>query len=285
MKQTLEKRIKKAKMNPAVVSREIENFILEQMTGFNRFYNLKGGVIGLSGGIDSTTVAYLAKKAFDRYNNENPDKEQLTLYGLIMPAKANNGKDQRDGERVANLLGIEYKIIEIEPVLQARESINDIFKNSFHKGNAASRERMIQLYAEASARKSLVLGTGNYDEDYCIGYFTKFGDGGVDCNPIGNLPKRLVRELAQYMGVPMDLVSRTPTAGLWDGQTDENELGYTYNHVETVMNGFAQGFTEKEIIEITGYEPSIVEDIQKRHDGTEHKRILPPVPKISLRYE
>lgn len=281
-KEGLEMRIKKAKIDPALVSRQIEDFIVEQVT----LAGAKGGIVGLSGGIDSTTVAYLAKIAFDRYNAGNPNKDQLMLYGMIMPAGKLGYDDAREAEDIADNLGIESEIIDISPVLEARKKLNPkIFSKKFHYGNSASRERMIQLYGKAADKNLLVLGTGNRDEDFCIGYFTKYGDGGVDISPLGNLSKRLVRVLASYVGVSDTIIQREPTARLWPGQTDKAELGYDYDpHVETVIAGFEQGYNRKDVHQITGFDYRIIDDIIARHIKNEHKMKMPPAAEVSLEY-
>lgn len=275
-------RIKKPQINSNIVSREIEDFIVEQV----RFADAKGGVVGLSGGIDSTTVAYLTKIAFDRHNKDNPDKEKLMLYGMIMPAGKLGYDDAKDAEDIADRLGIEYKILDISPVLEARKQMNpEIFSKKLHYGNSASRERMIQLYGKAADKNLLVLGTGNKDEDFCIGYFTKYGDGGVDISPLGNLSKRLVRVLASYIGVPNNIIHRESTARLWPGQTDKKELGYDYDpHIENVIEGFEQGYDRKEVQQITGFDYRIIDDIMARHIKNGHKMKMPPAPEISLEY-
>ena len=276
------KRILKAEINSEQVASEIENFIISQVIKAKAV----GGVIGLSGGVDSTTVAWLAQSAFNKYNVENPDKTTLKLYGLILPAGNESLNDVKDAMIVVKDLEIEYKIIDISPILEKRKELNpDIFKNKYHYGNAASRERMIHLYGEAASKNLLVLGTGNKDEDYGIGYFTKYGDGGVDISPIGNLPKRLVRILAYQIGIPYKTVHREPSARLWTGQTDKDELGYYYDpHIETVIEGFEQGYTREEIHKITNFDYKIIDDIKNRHTKNKHKMTTPPVAKVSLNY-
>lgn len=278
----MKKRILKAEINSEQVANEIENFIISQVAKARAV----GGIIGLSGGIDSTTVAWLAQSAFNKYNVENPDKTILKLYGLILPAGSESFNDTKDAITTAEDLGIEYKIIDISLVLEERKKLNpDIFKNKYHYGNAASRERMIHLYGEAASKNLLVLGTGNKDEDYGIGYFTKYGDGGVDISPIGNLSKRLVRILAYQIGIPYKIVHREPSARLWAGQTDKDELGYYYDpHIETVIEGFEQNYTREEIHEMTGFDYKIIDDVRNRHIKNQHKMTMPPVTKISLNY-
>jgi NAD+ synthase len=246
----------------------------------------KGGVVGLSGGIDSTTVAYLCRIAFDSYNRENQGKEPLKLLGIIMPSKENKPEDAKDGLRVADLLGIERKVIPIQPIADVyKDQMPDALENEYDIGNLYSEIRATVLSRYAAANNYRIMGTGNRDEDYILGYFTKRGDGAVDNNILGSLPKRLVREIAKEIGVPNDLVRRVPTAGLWNGQTDEGELGYTYDQAEIIKNGYDEGKTAEQIQKITGFALKAIKDVDYRHKTTEHKRQPPIVGKATLEYK
>lgn len=257
--------------------------LAEQIIGMTRGTGADGGVVGLSGGIDSTTVAYICKYAFDKYNQKHPTEKPLKFYGICLPSNANNPNDTKDGLRVAKLLKLEEIVIPIEPLAKPFvESLET--DNKLDRGNLYSEIRAIVLSRFAAKRNLRVMGTGNRDEDYVLGYFTKRGDGAVDNNILGNLPKRLVRNLASFMEVPEDLVKRTPTAGLWQGQTDEGELGYTYSQCEIVQNGYDQGFSEEQIQKITGYDMKIIKDVAFRHKTTEHKRNPPTIGKVTLAY-
>jgi len=285
MSHVLEDRIKIAhfKYGPEYAANELA----DQILGWTVGTGAKGGVVGLSGGIDSTTAAYLCKYAFGSYNRENSDKEPLKLLGLIMPSDANDPKDAEDGIRVAAELEIEYRVIPIQPeadVFIKQEP--EVFQSEYEIGNLYSEIRATWLSRYSGAMNLRTIGTGNYDEDYVLGYCTKRGDGigGVDNNILGNLPKHLVRELAAYLGVPKERIERVPTAGLWKGQTDEGELGYTYKQANLIQRGFDEGKTPKQIQKITGYDMKIIKDVDFRHKTTEHKRQLPPVGKISLVY-
>lgn len=252
------------------------NQLAEEVVSLTR--NLDGGVVGLSGGIDSATVAYLCKYAFDKSDLG------LQLYGVVMPSKVNNVKDKEDGLRVAKALGIESFIVPIEAI--ANSVITQIpgIKSEYDRGNLYSESRAIVLSRIAASKNCHIMGTGNKDEDYVLGYFTKRGDGAVDNNILGNLPKRLVRELARHLGVPEDIINKVPTAGLWEGQTDEDELGFSYEQAELIQNGFDQNYSSSQIVRITGFDKKIVEDVERRHRTTEHKRNPPLVAKVNLSY-
>jgi NAD+ synthase len=278
--------IRLPKIKPAKVSEEIENFIVENITGAGK----TGGVIGLSGGIDSTTVAYLAKRGFDRYNSSNPDADQLNLYGMILPSKANHPEDTRNGIRVAEALGVEYSVVEISPLVESyRTAMPGRIERDFDIGNLSSETRAIALSREAAYQNSLVLGTGNKDEDYGLGYFSKRGDGAIDINPIGNLSKRNVRTVASHIGVPEDIIGKIPTAGLCAGQTDEKDLGFSYLESEIVIGGKDQGYNRDQLKKITGFgkvrcdeDKNIVDKVLDMHYGNQFKMKMPPVANISV---
>jgi len=297
------RKIKLARMDPEYVSAEIGNFILKEINEI-RF---TGGVIGLSGGVDSTTTAALAKKAFD--NQNKCLGSHLELVGYILPSKTNAKADEEDGKKVAERLGIRYEIISIEPLVESYSQLDlETAKNKIQKGNLMSELRALVLHRKSALEKKLVLGTGNRDEDFGVGYYTLFGDGAVNLSPIGNLPKRLVREMACYLGFE-DLANRTPTAGLEPGQTDFKDLGYDYDLVEVVSEGIKQGFIFDEIIhsplvkelaekQIKFYKESfgkekfgsteeIVCDIFRRNKIAEGKAriVSPPIAPVSLEYD
>ncbi len=228
-------------MDAELVSQEIGDFVVDTV----KRANSTGCVIGLSGGVDSTTTAALIKKAFDSYNATHDDT--LELVGYVLPSSTNIDADTEDGIKVAERLGIRCETQSIEGIVKAYEGTNpEALSNNFHRGNLTSRIRANVLSTKSATERKTVAGTGNKDEDFGIGYYTLFGDGAVHMSPISGLPKRLVRQMASYLGFE-DMASRTPSAGLEPGQTDFKDLGYEYNFVELVTEGLAQGLTQEEL--------------------------------------
>ena len=296
-------RIKLPGMNCETVSREIGDFVIDIV---NKNQS-SGCVVGLSGGIDSSTTAALIKKAFERNNKSG--KAGFELVGYILPSSLNKMEDARDAETVARALGIRYELQPIEKLVEAFQSTNqEAFEKDYHRGNLISRIRANVLSTKAATEHKVLAGTGNRDEDFGIGYYTLFGDGAVHISPIAGLSKRLVREMAAFLGVSETIINRVPTAGLEPGQSDFGDLGYDYDVVELVTEGFEQGFSREQLIDhdqvapliiqqIDIYrsnygEPSlttvdqVVDDIDRRHQTALNKVkiVHPPTPEISLVY-
>lgn len=297
-------KIKLARMNPEVVSKEIGDFIINEIASIG----FSGGVVGLSGGVDSTVTGALAKKAFDRYNLENPNKK-LELVGYILPSNINNPKDSEDGINVAKKLGIRYEVCNIQPTLKSYKNIiPDMDNFPFQRGNIMAEIRAGVLHAKAGLEKKLVIGTGNRDEDFEVGYYTLYGDGAVHMSPIAGLPKRLVCDMANYLNFS-EAAKRTPTAGLEKGQTDFKDLGYSYDFVELFGEGKRQGYNLNEIKKDEDVKNQFLRDkrkyeekfgrpkfmvleeaindiIMRNNIAKAKSRIVnPPQPKITLEYK
>jgi NAD+ synthase len=283
------------------VSGEIGDFVIDQV---NRT-GMTGCVVGLSGGVDSSTTAALIKRTFDRH-----PAAKYELVGYILPSSLNKQDDIEDAEGVARYLGIRCETHSIErPVEGFRATNPEAFESIFHKGNMISRVRANVLSTKAATERKIIAGTGNKDEDFGIGYYTLFGDGAVHLSPIGGLSKRLVREMASFLGLGGHIVNRVPTAGLEPGQSDYKDLGYDYDVVELVSEGYVQGFTVAELsrheqivpvvetqlahykrvfgaVKFTSVD-QVVADVLRRHEIAKGKMniIHPPSPQISLTYE
>jgi len=243
----------------------VTDFIAEQVDAAGA----EGAVLGLSGGIDSTTVAYLAVDALGAEN----------VRGLVMPGSVNTDENMSDAERVAEELAIEYDVIEIEPIAEAfYDALPAAADERMAESNVRVRVRAVCNYFAANADGRLVLGTGNRSEAL-TGYFTKYGDGAVDCNPLGNLYKQQVRQLAAHAGVPHDLVMKTPSAEMWAGQTDEAELGLDYDTLDAVLALHVDGplSTAATVRALDVTENQVVR-VEELYESSKHKRAMPPAP-------
>jgi len=236
-----------------------------------------GAVLGLSGGIDSTLTAHLAVEAL------GADR----VHGLVMPSDVNTADNMSDAERVAHDLGIGYDVIDIG-------SIFDSFVEAFPEedtgeridtdplrtaaGNVRVRIRGVLNYFVANAENRVVLGTGNRSEAL-TGYYTKYGDQAVDCNPIGNLYKQQVRQLAAHVGVDDDLVTKTPSAEMWTGQTDEEEMGLGYDTLDAILALHVDGpLSKSATVRQLDVTPEQVDRVVDLYERSAHKRAMPPAP-------
>ncbi|ADL13336.1 NAD+ synthase [Acetohalobium arabaticum] len=214
----------------------------------------QGAVVGLSGGIDSSVTAVLSKMAFPK----------RTL-GLIMPCESNS-QDRRDAQLVADEFDIDYEIVDLNNTLNTLLSAVDNFDDKMPKANIKPRLRMTVLYYYGQLRNSLVIGTDNRSE-LKLGYFTKHGDGGIDLAPMGNLVKTEVREVAKLLEIPNRIINKAPSAGLWADQTDESELGLSYEEIDRyILTGEADEQVKRKV-------ESLAEE-------NSHKLQLPPIPEF-----
>jgi len=297
------KRIKLPSMNCKTVCREIGDFVINAVVQ-NRS---SGCIVGLSGGVDSSTTAALIKTAIERHNNDR--NANFELVGYILPSSINKMEDANDAEILARKLGIRYEMHAIEKLVEAFKTTNpEAFEENYHRGNLISRVRANILSTKAATEHKILAGTGNRDEDFGIGYYTLFGDGAVHISPIAGLSKRLVREMAAFLGVDDAIINRIPTAGLEPGQSDFKDLGYDYDVVELVTAGFEQGFSKDKLIahdqiaplvkkQIEHYQSTcgnlhltsvdqVIDDIAERHQIAlgKVKIVHPPTPDITLAY-
>ncbi len=230
----------------------------------------EGVVIGLSGGIDSATVLELVT---DALGNEK-------VVGMIMP----DGETESTAMATehAKSLNVEIEIIDINSIVSTFMRRTELFENKSEIGNLKARIRMSLLYAKSNQTNKLVSGTSNKSE-LLIGYYTKWGDGGADLLPIGDLYKTQVYQLAREIGVPRKIIDRKPTAELWEGQTDEQEIGMKYSELDRILMGLERKFDDEKIIEKMEVEKEQIKKVKEMIKGTVHKRIFPPVCKIGLR--
>ena len=223
-------------------------------------------VFGLSGGLDSATLAYLLVRAIKKEN----------IHAVIMPYHQSDKSSLEDARLVIKALDIDYRIIDISPCIDRYfEQFEDVDQS--RRGNKMARERMAVLYDMAALYRGLVVGTGNRSE-LLLGYFTKFGDGGVDVEPLGGLYKTHVYELAKYLGVPEGIIHKDPTADLWPGQRDEDELGIGYKEADRILYLMIDMGVDMEGLIKRGCNRKHVEKVGALYRYSRHKRVLPPVP-------
>ena len=234
--------------------------------------DLDGVVVGLSGGIDSALTLRVARDAL------GPDH----VLGVLLPDARFPAALRAETEEYGRALGVETRTVPIEPVESAYRAILPQLADRVALGNVKARIRMTVLYTFARERRRLVAGTGNKSE-LLLGYFTKFGDGGADLLPLGDLYKTEVRALAAELGLPEAVRARAPSADLWEGQTDESELGYLYEEVDQVLRGMEELRPPEEIAKVTGIPLDRVRAVEARVALHRHKRRLPPIPKLGLR--
>ncbi len=255
------------KINEPFVEKILTSFIKDELYKFN----YRKGILGLSGGLDSTVCAFLAAKALKPSN----------AIGLILPYGKSFSQDVKDAQEIAQLLGLRLKTIDISPMVDVYFSKYPT-QNRVEKGNKMARERMSILYDFSSREKALILGTSNKTE-LLLGYGTIHGDMACAINPLGDLYKTQIRQMAQYLGVPDKITRKTPSAGLWKGQTDEKELGLTYDEIDKILFQLVDKRIPKKEIIAQGFKKEAVEKIIRMIKNSEFKRKLPPIPKISIR--
>ncbi len=237
------------------VETKIINWIKEKV----QEAGMEGAVVGLSGGIDSAVTSLLCQKAFPNH-----------FLAVILPCNSQQ-QDIIDAENFAKENDFDYLVKDLSSVLEemlVTLTGNKTAKNKLSVVNIKPRLRMTVLYYYAAENNYLVVGTDNWSE-LKVGYFTKHGDGGVDIAPLGTLVKTEVRQLASHLNIPHKIINKPPSAGLWEGQTDEEELGISYQELDKyILTGKAQKDTRKKV--------------EKMADNNRHKLEPIPVPDRSL---
>ncbi|MBO6123264.1 MAG: NAD+ synthase [Methanobrevibacter sp.] len=252
-------------LNLKKTKNDIVNFIQSKVDESNT----DGIVLGLSGGIDSTLAAYLAFEALGK------DK----LYGIVLPSNTTPAEDTVHGIEVAQKLGIDYKEIPIDSILDEYLSLTGLEESRLAVGNLKARIRMSIIYYYANANNYLVSGTGNRSE-ILIGYFTKHGDGACDIEPIGDLYKTDVYKLAKYLNIPSEVISKPPRAGLWNNQTDEEEIGMSYDLLDQILYLYSEkDLKESEIADKLSIPIDDVNMIITKFIRSQHKSKVPESPK------
>jgi NAD+ synthase len=250
-----------------IARRIIAEFIRGQLrqAGFER------AVLGLSGGIDSALVAFLTAEAI------GPDR----LLSVLMPYRTSSPASRADAEAVVEQLGCASEVVDISPMVDGFFGAESD-ASPVRRGNFAARMRMSVLYDRSVVWGGLVVGTGNKTESL-IGYTTVFGDSACAFNPIGDLYKSQVRQMAEAMGVPDAIIRKAPSADLWPGQTDETEAGFTYPVLDRLLFWLIDKRRSIDEVVALGFDRALVERVDRMVAGAEFKRQVPPIAKLGPR--
>jgi NAD+ synthase len=254
-------------INPELVRGILVGFIQNEVrkVGFERV------VLGLSGGVDSSLVATLASQALGPKN----------VMGVIMPYRLSDPKSRSDALEVVKQLGIEPLAIDISPQIDAYfQRFPDADQK--RRGNKMARERMTILYDQSWAWRALVIGTSNKTE-LLLGYGTIYGDMASAINPIGDLYKTQVWQLADAVGVPTAIVQKAPSADLWAGQSDETELGFQYRMIDQLLYYLVERRYSVEELKRQGFDEAFISEIMRRVRENQYKRRLPVIAKLTSR--
>jgi NAD+ synthase len=254
-------------IDTAIARRVIGDFIRGQLrqAGFER------AVLGLSGGIDSAVVAYLVAEAIGA--------ERLLC--VLMPYRTSSPASRADAEAVVAALSCASEVVDITPMVDAFFG-DDTEVSPLRRGNFAARQRMAVLYDRSVTWGGLVVGTGNKTESL-IGYTTIFGDNACAFNPIGDLYKSQVRQLAAATGVPEAIIRKPPSADLWPGQTDEAEAGFSYPQLDRLLYWRIDKRRSVEEVAAMGFDPALVARVDRMIATSEFKRQVPPIAKLGPR--
>ena len=259
----------KLKINTDIAENILTSFIHSEITraGFTH------AVVGVSGGIDSALACFLATKAL------GPDN----VLALHMPYETTSTESTEHAELVIDRTGAQSLTVDITSMVEPM--LDTIPEDArIRRGNVMARQRMIILFDQSAEFFGLVVGTGNKTE-ILLGYTTLYGDSACAINPIGDLYKTQVRQLAQVMGVPQEIIQKPPSADLWVGQTDEDEFGFTYEEVDQLLyNLVDERYSPQECVD-AGFDADFVESVIKRIQTSQFKRMMPPIAKLSNRTE
>ncbi len=269
MKPIPTRRIENAlRINPTAVERKLVAFIEKRVKGAGA----DGVVVGVSGGIDSSVVACVCAKALG----------SKKILGISMPESSiTNPHDVADARDITNKLGVGFRVIDIAPIVYTMRQNLPGYKIGapIPAANIRPRLRMAVLYYYANLLNRLVVGSGNRSE-LRAGYFTKYGDGAADLLPLGGLYKTQVKKLAEHLGLPKRIINKVPSAGLWRGQTDEGELGISYEKLDVIYAGLDLKMTPNVIAKAADIGVEKVKHFIERERKVSHKLRVPDIPKL-----
>jgi len=253
--------------NTELLRKILVGFVREEV----RKVGISKVVLGLSGGIDSALVAFIAAEALDPEN----------VHAICMPYRTSNPESEKHARLVAEACGIRFSVVPITTMVDAYfEKFPDA--DNMRRGNKMARERMTILFDHSALLRALVLGTSNKTE-LLLGYGTLYGDMASALNPIGDIYKSQVWQLSAAMGVPREVIEKQPSADLWAGQTDEEELGFSYRQVDKLLFRMVDKRLTRQELAAEGFDGEFVESIHAKIQNSHFKRRLPVIAKVSNR--
>ncbi len=255
-------------IDPKEISIIIKDFIKTYVENSG----VKGVVIGLSGGVDSAVTAILCKESLGKKN----------VCCIFLPDESTPDKDCKHIDLIVKNFNLFCEKKDISDVVKAIAKNSIIKPDKYALANIKARTRMILLFEYANMKSSLVCGTSNKSE-MLVGYFTKYGDGGVDIMPLGDIYKTQVWELAKFLKLPKEVISKAPAGGLWHGQTDEGELKLSYDQLDKILAGLEKKIDIDEISRIADVKKSEVVRIKNMRIKSQHKSRAPLIPKVGIR--
>jgi len=252
--------------------KEITTIITDFLKTYVKQSGAKGIVLGLSGGIDSAVTALLCTRAIG-------SKKVMCLF---LPDTTTPTNDRNHYQQFIKEFNIQSEELNISTIVQHFSKTLNNTSNVIDQANLKARIRMTMLYHYTNCTNTLVCGTSNKSE-LLVGYFTKYGDGGVDIFPLGDLYKTQIYQVAHFLHLPKEMITKAPQAGLWHGQTDENELGMTYETLDKILYGLEVKLPLQEIQKSVTVGINDIKRIQNMRKTSQHKRRSPLVPKIGVR--
>ena len=253
--------------NAALLQQILVGFVRDEV----RKVGVQKAVLGLSGGIDSALVVFIAAEALGAEN----------VHAICMPYKSSNPESEAHAKLVADACGVNFSVVPITPMVDAYFDMFPQAEN-MRRGNKMARERMTILFDHSALLRALVLGTSNKTE-LLLGYGTLYGDMASALNPIGDLYKSQVWQLSEAMGVPQEVIDKKPSADLWAGQTDEDELGFSYRQVDELLYRMVDQRLTREELVAAGFDVEFIDTIYSKIQSSHFKRRLPVIAKVSNR--